>query len=53
MIKIMKAGETVGHMELHGKPPVKVELYSRFFRNTGTNTKIYLTICLCEPFVFV
>lgn len=30
MIKTRKTGEPVGHVETHGKPRAKVELYSRF-----------------------
>jgi len=53
IIKTMKTGEAVCYMELHCKPPAKAELYSRFFRSTGTNTKIYSTHCLCGLFLFV
>lgn len=43
----------LGHMELHGKPPAKVELYSRFFQKHRYKHKDlfnYLfmwTICVC------
>lgn len=54
MIKTMRTGETLGRVETHGKPPAKVELYSRFLKSPVQTWKfiqlfVYVGhLCLCR-----
>lgn len=54
MIKTLKTGETVGHREIHGKLPAKVELYARFLKARVQTQKfiqlfVYVGhLCLCS-----